>query len=499
MADNLKKYVGNVTDDIVETITNCSGITNDSRNIRENYVFVAIKGFYLDGHKYIGNAIENGAKIIFYEDSQIVDDCIRESVIFIPVKNTRKVYSLLCKTFYSCPDDSLKVIGVSGTNGKTTTTYMVKKILESAGNKVGIIGTIEYNDGKKSYESELTTPEPDLLFRLLSQMKNNGVTHVVLELSSHALELDRVFGLSLDGFIFTNLTQDHLDFHKTMNDYFEAKMKAFDYLTKKDSFSIINSDSPYGRKALKKLMKSSDKAHYTYSLNNDNADFYAQSIISNHMALPKENSFSVTHKENKYGFEINMTGVHNIYNATSAFACCYMLGGSGGSITKALKNITVPGRFETFNIEGKGIAVVDFAHTGDALENTLKTAKKMRHNRLITVFGCGGNRDGAKRYIMGQVAANYSDFIIITNDNPRNEHPKKIALQIQEGIESVNFTEYIMILDRERAINEGLSMMEGNDILLIAGKGHEQYQIIAEETEYFSDQYIIKTYIKNKL
>lgn len=499
MNKKLKKELFNYIDKssfkFMKKLNGFSGITSDSRKVEKGNIFVAIKGITLDGHDYISQSINKGAALIVCDISYKIQDVDNTNVIFIKSKNVRKTYAILCKDYYGCPDEDLTIIGVTGTNGKTTTTYMLKSILEASGLQVGLIGTIEYRVTKyKSYKSSLTTPDASELYKLFAEMKNSKTTHVVLELSSHALELDRVYGLSLDILIFTNLTRDHLDFHHTMDKYFKSKMKSLYYLSwKKDSFLVSNIDSPYGQKFIKNSPKTSNR-YCTYSLSDTKADFFAKKNILDDDRIGI-NSITISHNEKFKNLTTNMLGIHNIYNVLAAYAACYKLGIDKKAILKGLKEVTVLGRFESFTNDKKGLVIVDFAHTDDALRNTLETAKKLKKHKLITLFGCGGNRDQTKRSEMGRVAGELSDFVVITSDNPRNENPNIIISQIEEGLKSINFYNYKIIIDRKEAIGYAIEQMNGDDVLVIAGKGHEDYQVIGSNITYFSDQETVQYFL----
>jgi UDP-N-acetylmuramoyl-L-alanyl-D-glutamate--2,6-diaminopimelate ligase len=471
-----------------------TSVTNNSAKVNSDAVFFAIKGYKSDGHKYINSAFEAGASVCFVEDISFVKDIYINKTII--VKDSRLAYSRFCRVFYQYPDRDLTIIGVTGTNGKTTTTYMIRSILMEAKKKVGLIGTIQNIINSELVKTNLTTPDSEEFYRLLAEMKTQGVNVVVCELSSHALALDRVDGLALDIAIYTNITRDHFDFHKSLEEYFNAKMKIFDLLDKSDKThkcAVINRDDQLFNLVLPRIANRSFDC-FTTGLTKE-SDYHAPNTQAEAKILSL-NSFTC---DLPYGRQISITtqmlGSFNVYNCLAAIAATDFLSTPVDNIRDGLAKITVKGRFEVIPLHNGGIAIVDYAHTDDALTNVLNAICEFKINRLITVFGCGGNRDKEKRPLMGEAVARLSDVIIVTSDNPRNENPVKIIEDIIPGILKYK-SDYFSITDRKEAIYFALKTMGQNDILLIAGKGHEDYQIIGSETNYFSDQAVVLEYLK---
>lgn len=461
------------------------GIVLDSRDVKNGYIFVAIKGFHSDGLDFVNDAINNGAICIISDrDFNVKSNKNFEKVI---VNNIYDFYSELVLTFYDYPAKNLNLIGVTGTNGKTTTTYILDSIYREKGDKTGIIGTIENKIIDEIIESKNTTPEISSLQKILHMMVEKGVKTCFMEVSSHALVLDRVKGCYYNGAIFTNLTEDHLDFHITMENYFLAKKKLFESL-KSGSTAVINIDDKYSSRLLESIPKE-DVNIIKYSIKNKNiSDVYAKNIN-----FDKKNFLSnfeiVFNEKEKIVISTKLLGKHNIYNILAAAGMAYAQNINLNLIKKGIETLNgVRGRFE-FIREGQDFAVViDYAHTDDALKRILKALKSFNMNRIITVFGCGGNRDRKKRPLMAEVASMYSDYIFVTNDNPREEDPKSIALDIEIGLKKMDYNNYTVQLDRKEAIKEAISMARKDDIVLIAGKGHENYQIINNKKYHFSDK-----------
>ncbi len=484
----------------VNTNDNITGIEFDSRKIKKGNLFIALKGFITDGHKYINQSFINGASYVLIDKDRegevlnSIEKIYHKNII--SVDNTRIAMAYLAKAFYNAPDKNMKIIGVTGTKGKTTTTFIIKSILECDNKKVGLIGTINNMIGNDIIESSNTTPESLDLFKLLKHMYDKNVEYVVMEISSHALILNRVNGLDIDIAIFTNFSQDHLDFHKTMDEYFSAKLLIFDLLkksTKDKKLAIINRDIIEYEKIHNYIMKL-ELSFITYGLNKHSIilahDYDYKSIDKTTMLIDFENS-------SDYHFETNLIGDYNIYNILCAISAMYHFKINFICMREGVKNIKVPGRLEKVLLNNGAIAVIDYAHTDKSLENVLITLKRLHHNRVITIFGCGGDRDKLKRPLMGEVAFKYSDYIIITSDNPRTEDPLSIISDIKKGIKKDNKIPYMIIENRRKAIRYGLSILKKDDILLIAGKGHEDYQILKDKTIHFSDKEEVLDYIEN--
>lgn len=458
-------------------------ICYDSRTVVKNSIFVAIKGFNFDGHDFVMDAIAKGATaVVLEDDSKISNDyLIHQNVTKILVKDARKTLAILSKNFFKNPSEKIKVIGVTGTNGKTSITYFVKSILDYAGYKTGLIGTIANYIGDELVPSEKTTPEAVELNQLLERMVNENCNHCVMEVSSHSLELSRVYGINFKAGIFTNLTQDHLDFHQTMENYFLAKKKLFDALNE-NSFAIVNIDDEYGKRILLDT-----KAHLITYGNSEAAHYRFQNPTYTFEHL----KFELSHQGKLYPVVANVTGTFNVYNLIASIAICHQLGIDLEIILEALQNLKqVPGRFEVVGNYPVNV-IVDYAHTADALKNVLLTIREILKlnnsmGKVVTVFGAGGDRDRTKRPKMGSVVEEFSDLAIITNDNPRNEDPQQIFNDILNGVNNKN--KFKVIEDREEAIREAISTANVGDVVLLAGKGHEAYQVIKDKRISFDDR-----------
>ncbi|MBN1622614.1 MAG: UDP-N-acetylmuramoyl-L-alanyl-D-glutamate--2,6-diaminopimelate ligase [Endomicrobiales bacterium] len=469
-----------------------TGITFDSRSVNKGEAFIALPGAHTDGKNYVHDAVNKGAKAVVSD----VELDVRGATLVV-VSDIRYALSVISSNFYEKPDKRLHLIGITGTNGKTTITYLLEKIFNSAGLETGVIGTINYRYKDKIVNSINTTPESSTLFGILDSMAKKKVKKVVLEVSSHALALDRVSNMEFDIAVYTNLTGDHLDFHKTMNEYFSAKAKLFTSLgegTKAfQKFAIINNDDCWSSKLIRKIKQNIKIV--TYGLGNK-ADIQARNIKATDHNL----QFCLKTPSGNENVVLPYLGIHNIYNALASVGAALSAGVSLKEIVKSLNNAPiVPGRLEKVNAGQKFTVVVDYAHTEDALKNVLMALCKIKTKRLITVFGCGGDRDRSKRPLMGAVAVKLSDFVFVTSDNPRSEEPQRIALDIEVGIRRQQKDNYQVILDREQAIASAITMAQEKDIVLIAGKGHETYQIIGDQKIHFNDTEIANKYIEKKL
>lgn len=462
----------------------------DSRKILYGDAFFCIEGYKTDGHYYIDNAIKQGAKVIIdtkdaNELNKLINIDMLKDITFIKVQDARKALAIASSNYYQKPADKLKIIGVTGTNGKTTTTFMLKSILEQSGKKAGLLGTI-YNliiDSK--VPSQRTTLESLELNKLFSEMVAKNVEYCVMEVSSHSLYLNRVYGINFKQGIFTNLTLDHLDFHKTFENYYNSKLILF----KNSKNCVINIDDEYG----KRIISDTNSANITYGINHC-ADVYASNIKNSSKGIQFDLNYSgIIHRIN-----LSLPGIYNVYNALACAAACINEGISIEDIEKGLQNVTVPGRCEivtkSYNL-GYEI-IIDYAHTPDGLENILKTVREFTKGRLIVVFGCGGDRDKEKRPIMGEIGTRLSDLAIITSDNPRTEKPEEIINDIVAGVKSNN---YILITDRKTAICEAVRIANKNDTVVIAGKGHEDYQVLKDKTVNFNEKQIIQEALQKKL
>lgn len=456
-----------------------SGIAYDSRRVTPGMIFVAVPGQRTDGHEYINTALERGATAIICERNGILP----QRATKIKVADVREALARVAVAFYGNPSLKLKVIGVTGTNGKTTVSFMVKSILEAAGVKTGLLGTVHYEIGDRIIPAQRTTPESLEVQHMMAQMVRAGCHACVMEVSSHALEQKRVHGIEFDVAIFTNLTRDHLDFHGTMDDYFAAKRKLFDALGQgeKKSAAVINIDDEFGAR-LSGL--TNVEVELTYGLQK------TARLRASNLQLSHEGSrFTVEADEQKFVCRLPLIGRHNVYNALAAMGAGLALDVEVVKIQAALNAMTpVPGRLESVALGQPFGVFVDYAHTDDALKNVLATLREITGGRLLVAFGCGGNRDAGKRPKMGRIAAELADFTIITSDNPRRESPEKIAAQIEAGFREVKQDGYRMELDRKRAIHQVIGEAQAGDTVLLAGKGHETYQEFEDTVVPFDDR-----------
>lgn len=460
------------------------GMSCNSQSVKEGFVFIAIKGTNDDGHCFIGEAIKNGAKAIISQGKpqleKIPSDCS-----WISVNNSRVALARLASSFYGYPSRKLKVIGVTGTNGKTTITYLIENLLKEAGYAVGVLGTINYRFKEKIIPAHNTTPGPLDIQSLLSQMKEENMDYVVMEVSSHALEQDRILGIDFAYAIFTNLTQDHLDYHLDMESYFKAKAKLFQNMAKNKT-SIINLDDSYGRQ----LIDLTPSRIITYGLDKQ-ADISARNIKFNFEGT----SFTVVTAKGEWNIRTDLIGRYNIYNILASLSLGFIQGLEPEIIKSAIEKFKlVPGRLERIDCGQAFYVFVDYAHTDDALKNVLSTLRELAKAKIIVVFGCGGNRDKGKRPKMGRVVSEWADFAIVTSDNPRDEEPEDIIKDIIPGIQGKN---YKIIPERQTAIFESLHMAKSDDIVLIAGKGHEDCQIIKGENLHFDDREIVRQCLRS--
>lgn len=465
---------------------NVIDITRDTRQVIEGSLFIAVIGLTVDGHDLINEAIEKGAKVIIH--SKDISD-IKEDVAYIRVNDTRECMAIIAKAFFNIQDNDLIVLGVTGTNGKTTSTYMMKHLLEYSGNKVGLIGTIANYIGDKMIPTSMTTPEAIDLFRLIKDMREAGCKYCLMEVSSHASAMGRVEGLNFSRGMFTNLTQDHMDYHKTFENYYNAKFK----FIKEAKTNVINCDEQYGKKMLNTLHETSkdDKVVTSYGVENGY-------VRAKNLTLQANGSTFDLYigEEFKGNVKLHIAGLYNIYNALGVIGMLVV--GGYVSVENAIEAFdtmkAVDGRCErVYHDKMECTVVVDYAHTPDALENILKTMREVTNGKIITVFGCGGDRDKTKRPIMGSVAAKYSDITIVTSDNPRTEEPMAIIDDIIFGITD----SHTVIEDRKEAIEYACRIADKDDIVIIAGKGHEDYQIIGTVKHHFSDKETVINYFNN--
>ena len=464
-------------------------ITDDSRCVREGSVFVAVKGEHVDGHRFIPAAIQAGMAALVVEQP-----VAGVSTPFVRVTNSKKALGLLGSRFYGEPSSNLRMIGVTGTNGKTTTTYVCKALLEALGHRVGLIGTVAYQIGKDTIPASHTTPGALELQQLLARMVSDGCTTAVMEVSSHALAQDRIAGCEYDVAVFSNLTQDHLDFHKTMEEYFQAKLRLFTGLTgpKPDKRAIVNIDDPAGEQ----IKRMCQVPVWTYGLK-AKADLRSEDV---RLSLGGTTFVAVT-PAGSFPVESHLVGEHNVYNLLAAIGVALHEGATPNQVREAVSHVTnVPGRFERVMAGQAFTVVVDYAHTEDALVRLLMAAQTLKIGRIITVFGCGGDRDRGKRPKMGAAAVQYSDVVILTSDNPRTEDPLSILQEVEAGvIEALKErprVSYRKFADRREAIDSAIREARVNDMVLIAGKGHEDYQIIGTKKFHFDDREVAREAIK---
>lgn len=448
-----------------------TGITCDSRQVKEGYAFICIKGVNSDGHDYAQKALEQGAAVVITERKLNIEN-------ELTVADTHTAFSDICAEWFSRPADSLKLIGVTGTNGKTSVTYMIKRILEAQGFKVGLIGTIQNMIGDEVLAAKNTTPGAYELNSLFALMKEKGCSYVIMEVSSHALDQRRVHKLNFEAAVFTNLTQDHLDYHKTMENYLAAKKKLFSMC----KIAVINGDDEYSAKIAEGL----DCKVVTYSTG-DNATYSAKAIKYRPTSVDYEfvGDSVINH------IRVHTGGRFTVYNSLCAVATACELGFDVGEVADALATLEgVKGRAEVVPCDKGFTIIIDYAHTPDGLKNILSSFRECEKNRLTVLFGCGGDRDKTKRPIMGSIAARYADFLIITSDNPRSEEPSAIIDDILPGLDGMT-TPYKVIENRIEAIKYAVETAQKGDIIVLAGKGHETYQILKDETIHLDEREVV--------
>lgn len=462
----------------------------DSRTVQPEDVFIALVGTNVDGHDYIEHAVANGAVAVIAE---YAPESVAAHTPVLVVKDTREVISLLAELLYDFPDKKLNILGVTGTNGKTTTTNLVRYLWQKRRVKCGLIGTICNYCGERKLPAGATTPEPLHLAELLSMMVEDECTHVVMEVSSHALKQKRVDALHFNGAVFTNLTQDHLDYHVTVEDYLNAKLQLFRMLDRNPAgkgFAVVNADDPHAGD----FINASHAELWTYGIDNP-ATLQAQ----NYHLTGRGAAFEVLYQGKTYQAEIPLSGKFNVYNSLAALAAMLAQGFEISDLLADLKDVPqVAGRFEKVDCGQDFAVVVDYAHTPDGLENVLKTTREITRGKLIVVFGCGGDRDRGKRPIMGKLAATLADYAIVTSDNPRTEDPLAIIAAIEAGIKELDAaaqTKYEVQADRRLAIGRAIELAEPGDVVLIAGKGHEDYQLVNGRVLDFDDRKVAREFL----
>ncbi len=519
---NIKEILDELKNDKDLTVTfsgnsdiEVKGISNDSRKINRGCLFAARKGSCVNSNEFIQGAIYNGAVGVLTDDIgfDLKLNAAGAAIPVIKTNNALKAYALISRLFFKNPGNEMTLIGITGTNGKTTTTFLIKSILKAYGFDSGIIGTINYEIGEKSVvPSSNTTPDAYELNKMLREMRNEDIKFCTMEISSHSLVQDRVYGLPLDVAIFSNLTRDHLDYHENMEEYFRAKRKLFfeilDKSTKPRKFAVINNDDDYGKRLIGEI-----KARLTGSRGNApsfNLLTYGlgkgSDIFAGDVEYLKEGLRININLPGKKKIEVfsNLIGGYNVYNILAAVSAAIAIGVPEKFIESGISNLKeVSGRVERINVKNKKapLVCIDYAHTDDALERVLKALKEITRGRLISVFGCGGDRDKGKRPLMGKHSSDIADITIITSDNPRNENPSLIIKEIEKGIENADFVGpgmiqeavpgrhvYFIIEERAKAISMALSISGDSDTVLIAGKGHEDYMIIKNEKSHFSDK-----------
>ena len=467
--------------------TEIKGIAKSSNEVKEGYLFVAIKGFTVDGHNFIEDAIKNGATAVMVEEGcDLKSIKFKEDTIIIMAKSTREGLAIVSSNFYNNPSTKFKLIGVTGTKGKTPTTYMIKEILEKAGQKVGLIGTIAtYINGKKIKDSERTTPESLELQQLFAQMVEEGVETVVMEVSSQSLKLNRVAGCNFDIVIFTNFSEDHISpkEHPDMEDYFNSKLKLFEMC----KTGIVNTDDLHGAK-IPRLFPESNIT--TYGIDNF-ANVLAKDITITNSYV----DFKVKIKDRNERVKTGIPGRFSVYNSLAAICVAQKFGIDPEVVKQALLEVRVPGRSEMVDNKLELPIMIDYAHSPESLQNILYATKSYTRGRVISVFGCGGDRDSSKRPIMGEISGKVADYTIITSDNPRTEKPEDIIKAIEEGISKTK-GKYEVVVDRTEAIEKAIKMANKRDIIILAGKGHETYQEINNEKNHFDEREIVKEIIE---
>ena len=468
-------------------------ITADSRTVQEGSLFICLVGATVDGHSFVEKAVQDGAVAVVVSKPVAVPD----HVAVIYVEDTRQALQAAVPFFYDYPASKMRMIGVTGTNGKTTTTHIIAHLLRSQGYTVGVIGTVHILIDDQSYPIHNTTPDVADLQQILQQMVDAGVTHCIMEVSSHALALGRTAGVEYDTAVFTNLTQDHLDFHKTFDNYLAAKAKLFkqvsaSYQVKEGKGAVINVDDAYGQS----IVDVTTSPMITYSTEGKGSMNASDLTIT-----AKSSQFTLNYDGKSYPISTKIAGMFNVYNTLAAVGATLYEGLSMEEIVKGLATFTaVPGRFELIE-EGQDFAVVvDYAHTPDGLENILQTAKKIVENRILVVFGCGGDRDATKRPIMGGIAAQFGDRVFVTSDNPRTEDPVQIVKDVEVGVREGLHDDvtYEVIVDRREAIHKAIAEATTGDVVIIAGKGHEDYQILKDETIHFDDREVAREALKER-
>jgi len=467
---NQKEVIGNSEVTVLH-------LTYDSRNVGEGSMFFAIKGSRMDGHGYIQEVINKGAVAIVCQE---LPSLIDKSVTYIKVKDSQEAMAHIACSFYDNPSSKLKIVAVTGTNGKTTVATLLFNLFRQFGYSCGLLSTVNNRIDDKIIPATHTTPDSIRINELLEEMVNNGCRFCFMEASSHAIDQHRVTGLQFAGTIFNNITHDHLDYHKTFDNYIKAKKQLFDQQNP-DSFALTNKDDKNGML----MLQNTSATRYTYSLK-QMADFRAKIVESDFSGM----LIDLNGQEAWF----RLVGHFNAYNLLAVYGAAFLLGEDKENIVKELSKLTsVKGRFETLRSDNGIIGIVDYAHTPDALKNVLETIQEIRtrNEQLITIVGCGGNRDAEKRPIMADIATQFSDRVILTSDNPRDEDPEEILNQMQQGVKPLHYKKTLRISDRKEAIKNAVAMASKGDIILVAGKGHENYQEVKGVKHHFDDCEVI--------
>lgn len=502
MAKNLKQLAALLVNPFIRGRLDhtIEAVAHDSRKVVPGTLFFCLTGAHVDGHNFIAEAVRSGAVAVVVERD--VPDIPASSATIIKVKDTREAMQAIVPCYFDYPGYKLRMIGVTGTNGKTTTTYLIRDILRQAGHKVGLIGTIQTLIDDKALPIKNTTPDVIELQSTLAEMVSSGMEYAVMEVSSHALALNRVAGCEFDVGIFTNMTQDHLDFHQTFENYIDAKAKLFRGLNqstnrKTGKTAVINLDDSAGAT----MAENSDCPIISYAVQHQDAVLTAGKVD----VKAAGSSFSIIGPFGDMELTLTITGMFNVYNVLAAVGAALAEKVPPDTIKAALEGFaSVPGRFELVKAGQPFTVIVDYAHTPDGLENVLKTAQQFVQGKIIVVFGCGGDRDRTKRPIMGKIAVQYGDVVLATSDNPRSEDPHKILLDIEAGIKEALSADnpgkrYEVIPDRRQAITRAIQLAGPTDVVLIAGKGHETYQILKEKTIDFDDRQVAREVIKEMM
>lgn len=491
-SEGIVKFAGSVPPDF-----SVSSVEYDSRRVTGDSLFVAVEGYESDGHMFINAAVSNGCKAVLLSSSRVGEfSALADKGIALLVSgDTRRALSVVSAVFYRNPSHSLHVTGVTGTNGKTSITYILETIYSSRGISCGVIGTVNYRWAGKTVPAPNTTPESKDIQELLRQMLDDGVTHVVMEVSSHALELNRADDVEFDTVIFTNLTGDHLDFHKNIENYFLAKRRIFSLLLqscKHKRTAVVNMDDEYSRRIY------AEREIYPYGMITFGIDHDA--VLKAEKDSIEDKITGIRYRAAMNGsvkdVSLRLAGRFQVYNSMAALGAAVAAGIPLDDAVRGMSMIDgVPGRLQVVDAGLGFYAVVDYAHTGDALLNLLQSVNEMPHNRIVTVFGCGGDRDKTKRPVMGRIAVQNSDIAIVTSDNPRTEDPDAIIKDVIGGMAG---TEYRSEPDREKAIALAVSLAEKGDIIVLAGKGHEDYQIIGKTKRHFDDREVVLKYMSER-